>query len=432
MNTTFLITILLAFVLFNTKAQIVDIPDPILKHNLVNLNVVDTNNSGTGDADADTNDDGEIQVSEAEAVIGLYLIQTGILSMEGIESFINLVNFQCQDNLFPSLDVSNMSNLKYLLTQGNGQLVSIDVTQNSQLEYLNCSANSLSSIDVSENSVLKTLVIQGNNLTDIGVTNNVNLEHLSIGGQNIAVLDISQNSNLEYLNIGNCNFTSIDLSYNTNLLQLYCQENQITNLDLSLNPNLDLLNCNDNLITNLDVSNNLLLRFLSCERVPLASLDLSVNTEIRNIYLRETQLTSVNLQNGNNENILYFVAYDNLNLTCIQVDNLEYSNAQDCNAPIYWCKDETAIYSEDCSLGLNDILETQLSIYPNPAKDVLMLYNESESIIESVKLYDALGKLVIEQSNPSNQLDISNISSGLLFVKIETDEGVVTKKVIKD
>ncbi len=61
-----------------------------------------------------------------------------------------------------------------------------------------------------------------------------------------------------------------------------------------------------------------------------------------------------------------------------------------------------------------------------------MLYNESESIIESLKVYDTLGRLVIEHSNLTNQIDISSLSSGLLFVQIETDNGVVTKKVIKE
>jgi hypothetical protein len=41
-------------------------------------------------------------------------------------------------------------------------------------------------------------------------------------------------------------------------------------------------------------------------------------------------------------------------------------------------------------------------------------------------------RLVLEQNNPSNQLDICNLSSGLLFVKIKIDNGSLTKKVIKD
>jgi len=78
------------------------------------------------------------------------------------------------------------------------------------------------------------------------------------------------------------------------------------------------------------------------------------------------------------------------------------------------------------------MLQSQFVIYPNPAKDVLYLYNESTFEVTSVKVFDALGRLVLEQSNPSNQLDVSNLSSGLLFIQIETDDGSLVKKLIKD
>ena len=31
-----------------------------------------------------------------------------------------------------------------------------------------------------------------------------------------------------------------------------------------------------------------------------------------------------------------------------------------------------------------------------------------------------------------NQIDVSHLKSGLLFVKVETDQGVLTKKIIKE
>jgi hypothetical protein len=74
--------------------------------------------------------------------------------------------------------------------------------------------------------------------------------------------------------------------------------------------------------------------------------------------------------------------------------------------------------------------ENTVSIYPNPTKD--LIYIESNNTINAVKVFDTLGRLVLEQNNPSNQLDISNLSSGLLFVQIDTDKGSLVKKVIKD
>ena len=54
-------------------AQNVDIPDKNFKYTLVNDKSVDTNADGIGDADADTNNDGEIQLSEAKAVVSLQI-----------------------------------------------------------------------------------------------------------------------------------------------------------------------------------------------------------------------------------------------------------------------------------------------------------------------------------------------------------------------
>ena len=47
-------------------------------------------------------------------------------------------------------------------------------------------------------------------------------------------------------------------------------------------------------------------------------------------------------------------------------------------------------------------------------------------------MFDVLGALLLEQENSLIQIDISTLSSGLLFIHIETDEGSFVKKVIKE
>ena len=75
---------------FFSQAQIVNIPDANFKNTLVNTNCVDIDGNGSGDVDVDTNDDGEIQVSEALAVLNLHVESRSIGSLEGIQSFANL------------------------------------------------------------------------------------------------------------------------------------------------------------------------------------------------------------------------------------------------------------------------------------------------------------------------------------------------------
>ncbi len=59
--------------------------------------------------------DGEIQVSEAEAVLWLNVSERDILSLVGIESFTNLEYLDCFHNeLIGNLDLTQNMNLKYL------------------------------------------------------------------------------------------------------------------------------------------------------------------------------------------------------------------------------------------------------------------------------------------------------------------------------
>jgi Leucine-rich repeat (LRR) protein len=391
-------------------AQIVNIPDSDFKFTLVNFPCVDTNGDGQGDSDADTNNDGEIQVSEAESVQGLYFYNHNLESFEGLQSFVNLLalNFSC-DNL-----------------------TSFDLSQNILLEYLSFSGESISTLNLNQNVGLKSLGFGSTLIEELDLTQNQFLEFLNCSHSPLTSIDISQNVNLIILGCTYTPLTEIDLSGNPNLEEVLLRFNQLTSLDISNLNNLRELNFNLNQITELDVSNNLNLESLIIDNNIITSLDLSLNPNLFRLTVSNNNLSSLNLKNGNTNIITKMWAHENPNLTCIQVDDVSYPDSQICTSWDGWCKDETAVYSEDCTLGLEEVLESQISIYPNPAKDVLYLYNESASVVTTVKVYDSLGKLVLEQINPSNIIDIANLSNGLLFIQIETDEGIITKKVIKE
>lgn len=108
--------LLVAFLFsFTINAQIIDILDPVLKDRLVNDNVVDLDGNGIGDADVDTNNDGEIQLTEAEAVFDQNLgsfSDNDISTLDGIEAFSNLQSLSVRGNNLTSLNViSTLSNL---------------------------------------------------------------------------------------------------------------------------------------------------------------------------------------------------------------------------------------------------------------------------------------------------------------------------------
>ncbi len=95
---------------------------------------------------------------------------------------------------------------------------------------------------------------------------------------------------------------------------------------------------------------------------------------------------------------------------------------------------------DNITLKLSEILTTnefdlndyKFYISPNPVRDKLNIIIQDVSIIYSIKIYNVLGKIVLEEKKKVNQIDVSNLKSGLLFLKIETDRGFITKKIIKE
>ena len=106
--------------------------------------------------------------------------------------------------------------------------------------------------------------------------------------------------------------------------------NELTSLDLSNNTALTSLNCYSNQLTSLDVSNNTALTSLDCPNNQLTSLDVTQNSALTLLDCRNNQLTSLDVRNGNNINIDHlsypgFKTENNPNLTCIDVDDVNYS-----------------------------------------------------------------------------------------------------------
>ena len=80
-----------------------------------------------------------------------------------------------------------------------------------------------------------------------------------------------------------------------------------------------------------------------------------------------------------------------------------------------------------------DELRSSLHLYPNPVNDKLIIVTEVE--IEEIVVYTITGVIAGQQSTINNQqslsIDLSNLNSGVYFVMIKTNEGVVTKRFVK-
>lgn len=76
----------------------------------------------------------------------------------------------------------------------------------------------------------------------------------------------------------------------------------------------------------------------------------------------------------------------------------------------------------------NIIVKSKIKFSPNPAKDKIIFDKE----VKAVSIYDLSGKLVQISNIKSNELYISNLKSGNYILKISTENGDYTEKLVKE
>jgi len=121
------------------------------------------------------------------------------------------------------------------------------------------------------------------------------------------------------------------------------------------------------------------------------------------------------------------------NLPNVQISELEINTADNkLYAATYgrglW---RSPIFDPNLSVGEFEL--DNISLYPNPAaKEVNISWNKNEDV--SIRIFNSLGKLMYYSKsatlNSTFKIDVSQYASGLYFVKINNEAGVVTKKLI--
>jgi Leucine-rich repeat (LRR) protein len=254
-------------------ACIVNIPDVNFKNELVSNLAINTNN------------DGEIQCAEAAAYTGYLNVQlSNISDLTGIAAFTAIDSLNCSSN----------------------QLTSLDLSSNISLIFIQCFGNQLSNLNINGLSSLKVLYCYLNEITSLDVSTNTDL------------ITLNCNANL---------LTSLDVTTNTALTSLGCGSNLLSNIDVTNNPLLTSFGCNNNMITSLNLQSNPLISTLGFSQNQITDMDLSNLTLLDDLGANDNYLTYLNIQNGNNINLQDFDATGNPDLTCIQVDDVAFMNA---------------------------------------------------------------------------------------------------------
>ncbi len=82
-------------------------------------------------------------------------------------------------------------------------------------------------------------------------------------------------------------------------------------------------------------------------------------------------------------------------------------------------------------VGVNDVVTTEFSVFPNPATDYVTL-NFPKAIKAQLRILDVNGKLVKSNSISGNRkrLHIGDLESGLYFIEIQDETGIAVKKLV--
>jgi len=337
-------------------------------------------------AQADANSDGTLLLGEVVAFVGALDFSTipgGVDDLSFLDAFTSITGLNLTNSTFSSIDLSQYPDLANLDLTGNTTLASLDASTLAALQTLIADGN----------AALTELLLTGS-MTGLTTVNCPLLGTINLS-------DLGQLTTL--IATGNALLTSLTMPGQSVPRPKSGVANKISVP-------------NSTLIT-VDLQNNGL----------TGSLDLTSYSALTTIKVNGNALTGLNVGNGNNANVptANFDARNN-NLTNIVVDNVSYSTANWTNV------DAGVAFTTDATLGVNDnILNTKVSVYPNPTNGLLQINIPAGYQLKQISVYDITGKQVKYSNSDSNTLDIGNLSEGFYLLKISTDKGLVTKKVLK-
>jgi hypothetical protein len=88
------------------------------------------------------------------------------------------------------------------------------------------------------------------------------------------------------------------------------------------------------------------------------------------------------------------------------------------------------------NVGIDDHLLSTIKLYPNPTSDELSIEWGMEYEVTNIEVFDVYGKLIniigVNTYSPQTaRINVSNLASGMYFVRFTTNNGVATKSFVK-
>ncbi|MBL7800830.1 MAG: T9SS type A sorting domain-containing protein, partial [Chitinophagales bacterium] len=81
-------------------------------------------------------------------------------------------------------------------------------------------------------------------------------------------------------------------------------------------------------------------------------------------------------------------------------------------------------------VGIEDLRNLNLSIYPNPATDIITIVTDEQ--ITGIELFSAIGQKINVTANAKQQINISDLAAGAYSLIIHTTNGSIQKRFVKE
>ena len=79
-----------------------------------------------------------------------------------------------------------------------------------------------------------------------------------------------------------------------------------------------------------------------------------------------------------------------------------------------------------------NILLNKIKLYPNPVRNFLQIEFSDQLVINEIVIYNLSGKEIIKEKNAIRKFKLNSLNAGTYLIKIITDQGIITKRILKD
>ncbi|WP_081671026.1 family 16 glycosylhydrolase [Sporocytophaga myxococcoides] len=95
--------------------------------------------------------------------------------------------------------------------------------------------------------------------------------------------------------------------------------------------------------------------------------------------------------------------------------------------------DNVSLVKNNVLSTFNPLVKSKVSVYPNPSADKILV--ESDVLMRNITIYNQSGMIVFDQKNTRDykiEIATAGLQKGVYILEIETGEGIIKEKVIKE